>query len=247
MSRALIRFTYLIVLPFLFLFDCLAFLVFWSFNCRLLSQTMTSRSAALSATPTTSSGSEDLTLAFSSTVSTLADLGSTQMASSSLSQELRAAIQAASLAWGSASAVPGSASSVNCVPSLVAQNQHHATADGFLSSGSGLPAWTGDNQGMSTSVPSFLSTFLLPSTLFTSMRVATPTTASPCLVPGTILPSVSASGLRALFYEYFVVGAGFLPIPPKLVNQIQASKYCLYCLYFTNCNKYCQHIGHAHK
>ena len=52
-------------------FDCLAFLISWSFNCRLLSQRMTSgsmnnsRSAALPATPTKSSGSEDLTPAFS--------------------------------------------------------------------------------------------------------------------------------------------------------------------------------------
>ena len=120
-------------------FDCLAFLVSWSFNCRLLSQTMTSRStnnsrsAALSATPTTSSGSEDLTPAFLSAASPLADLGSSQMASSGLSQELRAAIQEAateaalaavraSLASASASAAPGSASSVNCVPSSVAQD-----------------------------------------------------------------------------------------------------------------------------
>ena len=127
----------------------LAFLVFWSVNCPLLSQTMTSRStnnsrsAALSATPTTSSGSEDLTPAFSSAASPLADLGSTQMASSGLSQELRAAIQAAateaalaavraSLASASASATPGSASSVSCVPSSVAQDQLHATANGFF-------------------------------------------------------------------------------------------------------------------
>ena len=222
-------------------FDCLAFLVFWSFNCRLLSQTMTSRStynsrsAALSA-PTTSSGSEDPTPAFSSAASPLADLGSTQMASSGLSQELRAAIQAAateaalaavraSLASASASATPGSASSVSCVPSSVAQDQLHATANGFLSSGSGLPAWTADNQGMSTSVPSFLSTFSLPSTPVTSVRVATPATASACPLPGAILPSASASGLSASFDEHFVVGPGFSPIPPKLVNQIQAGKY----------------------
>ena len=82
-------------------FDCFAFLVFWSFNCRLLSQTMTSRSinnsrsAALSAPPTTSSGSEDLTPTFSSATSPLADSGSSQISSSGLSQELRAAIQEA--------------------------------------------------------------------------------------------------------------------------------------------------------
>ena len=140
---------------------------------------MTSRStdnscsAALSATPTTSSGSEDLTPAFSSAASPLADLGSSQMASSGPSQELGAAIQAAatkaalpgvraSLVSASASAAQSSTSSVNCVPSSVAQDRLHATAKGFLSSGSSLPALTADNQGMST--PCFLSTFSLPST-----------------------------------------------------------------------------------
>lgn len=195
-----------------------------------------SRSAALSAPPTTSSGSEDLTPTFSSATSPLADSGSSQTSSSGLSQELRAAIQEAvteaslvtvraSLVSASASAAPGLASSVNCVPSSVAQNHLHATANCFLSSGSGLPASTADTQGTSTSVPSFLSTFSLPSTPVTSVRVATPTTASACLVSGAILPSVSASGLSASFDEYFVVGPGFSPIPPRLVNQIQAGKY----------------------
>ena len=157
-------------------FACPAFLVSWSFNCRLSSQTTTSpstnnsRSAALSATPTTSSGSEDLMPAFSSAALPLADLGSSQMAPSGLSQELRAATQAAateaalaavraSLESASTSAAPGSASSVIFVPSSVAQDQLHATVTGFLSSGSGLLAWTADNQGMSTSIPSFRSTF----------------------------------------------------------------------------------------
>ena len=36
---------------------------------------------------------------------------------------------------------------------------------------------------------------------------------------------MSASGLSASFDEHFVVGPGFLPIAPKLVNQIQAGKY----------------------
>jgi len=115
--------------------------------------------------------------AFSSAALPLADLGSCQMAPSGLSQELRAATQAAateaalaavraslaavraSLASASASAAPGSASSVIFVPSSVAQDQLHATVTGFLSSGSGLLAWTATNQDMSTSIPSFLSTF----------------------------------------------------------------------------------------
>lgn len=101
--------------------------------------------------------------AFSSAALPLADLGSSQMAPSGLSQELRAATQAAateaalaavraslaavraSLESASTSAVPGSASSVIFVPSSVAQDQLHATVTGFLSSGSGLLAWTADN------------------------------------------------------------------------------------------------------
>ena len=115
--------------------------------------------------------------AFSSAALPLADLGSSQMAPSGLSQELRAATQAAateaalaavraslaavraSLESASTSAAPGSASSVIFVPSSVAQDQLQATVTGFLSSGSGLLAWTADNQGMSTSIPSFRSTF----------------------------------------------------------------------------------------
>ena len=122
--------------------------------------------------------------AFSSAALPLADLGSSQMAPSGLSQELRAATRAAateaalaavraslaavraslaavraSLASASASAAPGSASSVIFVPSSVAQDQLHATVTGFLSSGSGLLAWTANKQGMSTSIPSFRSTF----------------------------------------------------------------------------------------
>lgn len=92
--------------------------------------------------------------------------------------------------------------------------------ESFLAAGSSLgfsettSPISATGTSVSYSVPEFLSTFSMPTTNSTLVRMATPMTVSS-------LPSLSSS----LFDQHFVVGPGFSPIPPKIVNQILAGKF----------------------
>ena len=142
-----------------------------------------------------------------------------------------AATQAAIAAMGAATApsngacggpgFAGSASSGGGTNSVESSASLAARTSTLMASGSGLASVT--STGMSCSaVPAFLSTFCMPSTR-TSPVVSAPLVAS--VVPGTGFGASLTGQLSSSLDQFFVVGPGYSPVPPKLVNQILAGKY----------------------
>ena len=95
----------------------------------------------------------------------------------------------------------------------------------FMNSGTGFQSGTVSTQGrpLSFVVPSFVSTFAPPllATASSSARAAS------SLSAGASLDVAHSTGnaVHVLADQSFVVGPGFSPVPPKLVNQIVAGKY----------------------
>lgn len=142
------------------------------------------------------------------------------------------AVAAPSNSVGSGSGLTGSvASSGGSVPSSssggpisVATSSLAARTSTLLASGSGFSS--AEPTGMlSSTVPPFLSTFSLPATSSSAMLSAPLATS---VVPGTGVGG-ALTGLSSQLDKFFVVGPGYSPVPPKLVNQILAGKYIDLC------------------